>query len=127
MQSEKVELSTLLRKLHTEKAELHSDLTAASDYMLTLEEKVYSANKSNLDLLKQRKKDEEEIANLKSYILEIKARVAIYVPLTEDPVDVKIAEYINNYPDRAKLKIMFMRESAGVYAFGSKRINVEVQ
>jgi hypothetical protein len=63
---------------------------------------------------------------LKAYILEIKARVAIYVPQTEDPVDVKVAEYINNYPDRAKLKIMFMRESSGVYAFGSKRINVEV-
>lgn len=52
--------------------------------------------------------------------------MAIYVPIREDPLDVKLAEYINNYPDRAKLKIMFMRESAGVYAFGSKRINVEV-
>ena len=64
---------------------------------------------------------------MKSYILELKARVAIYVPDREDPVDMKVAEYINNYPDRAKLKIMFMRESAGVYAFGNKRINVEVQ
>ena len=63
---------------------------------------------------------------MKSYILELKARVAIYIPLKEDPLDVKLAEYINNYPDRAKLKIMFMRESAGVYAFGTKRINVEV-
>ena len=52
MQSEKVELSALVRNLHSEKAELHSDLTAASDYMQELEEKVYSANKSTLDLLK---------------------------------------------------------------------------
>jgi hypothetical protein len=41
-------------------------------------------------------------------------------------VDKKIAEYINNYPDRQKLKIMFMRESEGVYQFGTKRIGVKV-
>ena len=95
--------------------------------MAQLEERVYSANKTSLDLLKQIRVDEEEIASLKSYILEMKARVAIYIPIRDDPLDVKVAEYINNYPDRQKLKIMFMRESAGVYAFGSKRINVEVQ
>ena len=94
--------------------------------MATLEDKVYSANKTSLDLMKQLKVDEEELAGLKAYILELKARVAIYLPIQEDPVDVKVAEYINNYPDRTKLKIMFMRESAGVYAFGTKRINVEV-
>jgi hypothetical protein len=38
-----------------------------------------------------------------------------------------LAEFINNYPDRNKLKIMFMRESEGVYEFGSKRINVRVE
>ena len=38
----------------------------------------------------------------------------------------KMAEFINNYPDRNKLKIMFMRESEGVYEFGSKRIYVVI-
>jgi hypothetical protein len=32
-----------------------------------------------------------------------------------DLIDRKLAEYLNNYPDRSKLKIMFMRESEGVY------------
>lgn len=126
MQAEKVELTTLVNKLQSEKAELHCDITQASNYMMTLEDKVYSANKTSLELMKQLKADEEEITGLKSYILELKARVAIYVPNQDDPVDVKIADYINNYPDRTKLKIMFMRESTGVYAFGTKRINVEV-
>ena len=40
-------------------------------------------------------------------------------------IDKKLAEYINNYPDRAKLKIMFMRESEGVYQFGTKRVMVK--
>ena len=42
-----------------------------------------------------------------------------------DQIDKKLAEYINNYPDRQKLKIMFMRESEGVYQFGTKRVYVK--
>ena len=51
----------------------------------------------------------------------------MYVPSTEDNIDVALAEYINNYPERAKLKIMFMRESSGVYQFGSKRVAVKIE
>ena len=36
-------------------------------------------------------------------------------------------EYINNYPDRQKLKVMFLRESSGVYEFGSRRVMVKVE
>jgi hypothetical protein len=90
--------------------------------MSTLEEKVFTANKTSLDLLKQIRQDEEEIESLKNHILELKARVAIYIPVKDDPVDIKMAEYLNNYPERTKLKIMFMREQKGVYQFGSKRI-----
>ena len=117
----------MIATLHSDKEILHVDLNAASEYMSQLEERVYTANKTSLDLLKQIRIDEEEIASLKSYILEMKARVAIYIPIREDPVDMKVAEYINNYPDRTKLKIMFMRDTAGVYTFGTKRINVEIQ
>lgn len=51
----------------------------------------------------------------------------MYIPQKDDPTDVKLAEYINNYPDRHKLKIMFMRESEGVYEFGSRKILVKVE
>ena len=70
---------------------------------------------------------EMETSTLKNYIIDLKARVAVYVPIKDDPVDMKMAEFINNYPDRNKLKIMFMRESEGVYEFGSKRINVRIE
>jgi hypothetical protein len=59
-------------------------------------------------------------------VLDLKSRIAVYIPVKDDPVDRRLAEYINNYPDRQKLKIMFMRESEGVYEFGSKRIAVKV-
>lgn len=63
---------------------------------------------------------------MKNYIVDLKSRIAIYVPVKEDAIDRRIAEYLNNYPDRQKLKIMFLRESEGVYQFGQKRIAVRV-
>ena len=63
---------------------------------------------------------------LKQYIIDLKSRIAVYIPVKDDSIDRRLAEYINNYPDRQKLKIMFMRESEGVYEFGSKRVYVRV-
>lgn len=55
----------------------------------------------------------------------MKSRIAVYIPVKDDSIDHRLAEYINNYPDRSKLKIMFMREAEGVYQFGSKRVYVK--
>ena len=41
----------------------------------------------------------------------------VYLPEKGDRIDQKLADFINNF-DRSKLKIMFMRESEGVYEFG---------
>ena len=68
-----------------------------------------------------------EVETLKQYIIDLKARIAVYIPVRDDPIDRRLAEYINNYPDRQKLKIMFMRESEGVYEFGSKKVYVRVE
>ena len=66
-----------------------------------------------------------EIDQLRQYIIDLKSRIAVYIPVKNDVIDKKLAEYINNYPDRQKLKIMFMRESEGVYQFGTKRVFVK--
>ena len=47
--------------------------------------------------------------------------------MKDDPIDMRLAEFINNYPDRKKLKVMFMRESQGIYQFGSKKVSVDLQ
>jgi hypothetical protein len=72
------------------------------------------------------KDTEVEIEALKGYIIELKQRIAIYIPVKADPIDKRLAEYINNYPKREKLKIMFMRESEGIYQFGTKKVYVRV-
>ena len=43
---------------------------------------------------------QQEIEHLKVYAVDLKARVAIYVPINDDPVDKKLAEFVNEYPDR---------------------------
>lgn len=92
--------------------------------MATLEDKVYKSNVTSLQLLEQLKGMECEIETLKQYIIDLKSRIAVYIPVKNDAVDKRLAEYINNYPDRQKLKVMFMRESEGVYEFGSRKVYV---
>ena len=107
---------------------------------MELEDKFYKSQQTSLMLLQelreseqqveeleaQTSKNDEEVKRLKNYIVDLKSRIAVYIPVKDDAVDRRVAEYINNYPDRQKLKIMFMRESEGVYQFGSKRVAVKV-
>ena len=115
-----------LDEAHNDRAKLQKELKTTTQYMSTLEERMLHANKRALDILKQARELELENATLKNYIVDLKAKLAVYVPMKDDPIDQKVAEFINNYPDRTKLKIMFMRESEGVYSFGTKRVNVVI-
>ena len=65
-----------------------------------MEEKVYKSNRISLEVLKQLKDAEIEIASLQQYIVDLKQRIAVYIPVKEDSIDKKLAEYINNYPER---------------------------
>lgn len=112
----KIEMSEqLIGKLTEAKEKLQKELETASDYLLEQEEKTHKANQTALELLRQLKEAENEIDGLKQLVLEMKSKIAIYIPVKDDVIDRKLAEYINNYPDRARLRIMFMRESEGVY------------
>ena len=114
-------------KLLDEKECLKREVMKASDFIVAVQQKCYESNQLSLELLESLKETEMEVEVLKKYIIDLKSRIAVYIPMKSDPVDKKLAEYINNYPDRQKLKIMFMRETEGVYEFGSKRIMVKVE
>lgn len=51
----------------------------------------------------------------------------VYVPHKTDMIDRALSSYINNYPERKKLKIMFLRVSEGVYQFGSKKVYIKIE
>ena len=44
-----------------------------------------------------------------------------------DSIDIKLAEYINNAPERASLKSLFVRENEGLYMFGTKKTNIKLE
>ena len=67
---------------------------------MQLEEKFYESQTTQLEMLGQMKGNESEIDTLKQYIIDLKSRIAVYIPVKNDMVDKKLAEYINNYPDR---------------------------
>ena len=86
---------------------MQAELENASAYIIELEEKFYSSQQTSLELLKQLKQVEfeneellHEIETLKQYIIDLKSRIAVYIPVKNDTVDKRLAEYINNYPDR---------------------------
>jgi len=48
------------------------------------------------------------------------------LPEREDKVDQALANFINNYPEKQKIKILFLRQSEGVYRFGQKQVQIKV-
>ena len=59
---------------------------------------------------------------MKRLILEMKETGACYIPYYSDPVDEALGEYINSLNDPERVKNLFIRESEGVYLFGTKKI-----
>lgn len=94
--------------------------------MLEQEENTNKANTTALSLLDQLKEADAEIEKLKEYITLLKSQTAQYVPVKGDQIDEALSEYINNYQDKSKLKVMFIRINPGIYQFGSKKICIGV-
>ena len=113
-------------ELETLRMELQDELKASVKYQEALENRVYETNQISLRLLEQIRDQIEEIETLKVYCIDLKHKCTVYIPIKDDPVDCKLADFINNYPDRSKLKVIFIRESAGVYQFGTKKVEVRL-
>ena len=64
---------------------------------------------------------------MKKLIIELKDKSAVYVSITDDSIDRRIAEYINASNDPHRLTKLFIREREGVYQFGSKRVYVKIE
>ena len=70
--------------------------------------------------------EEKEAENVKMKKEVGFMKAGLYIPVKRDNVDEKLADYLNKM-DPSQIKIMFMRESSGVYEFGSKRVMVRVE
>jgi len=52
---------------------------------------------------------------------------AAYIGHSQDTIDKTLTNYITQFPEREKMKIMFLREAEGVYQFGQKRVNIKLE
>lgn len=58
----------------------------------------------------------------------MQTNVAVYIPMKNDAIDKRLAEFINNNPDKARLASMFVRENGeSIYHFGSKKLFIKVE
>ena len=127
IQEENTTLAMQMNELHKSRKEAQMENLKVVAYMEDLEKRMYEANMRSLETMKAMRDQEHENSTLKTYIIDLKAKVSIYLPMKTDQIDMRVADYINNFPDRNKLKIMFLRESTGVYQFGSKRVNIRIE
>ena len=55
--------------------------------------------------------NEAEVETLQTYVKDITARLNVYIPNKTDAIDAKLGNYLNNYPDKRKLKFTFIRQA----------------
>ena len=101
---------------------------------MTFEENLFEAKTIQLDLLRQLRACEQQLRsaeeNAKKAVKlnqELEKEQAIYIAHRHDPIDNALGNYLNSHPERDAMKIMFLRESEGVYKFGSKRVYVKIE
>ena len=70
---------------------------------------------------------EEKIEELLDLNEMLEKNQAVYIARKNDKIDKTLSNYLNKFPEREKLKIMFLRESEGVYQFGQKRVYIKVE
>ena len=51
----------------------------------------------------------------------------MYSPVKEDPIDTKLAQYINSAPPKLRQQMHFVRESEGIYKYGKKRVFMKIE
>ena len=105
-----------------------------NEKIVTIEEEYYTSKTIQLDLLEQLKKLEDqlqkslsEVDKLVKFNKLLENNQAVYIAKKTDPIDIALSQFLNNSQDRDKIKIMFIRESEGIYAFGERRVYIKLE
>jgi hypothetical protein len=60
--------------------------------------------------LSQVKEREQELERMSEYLNDLQRINFIYAGIKNDPIDIKLADYINNNKDHKKASLLFVRE-----------------
>jgi hypothetical protein len=69
----------------------------------------------------------EKIKELNDLVSKMEYTQCIYIAHKTCKIDNALSNFVNGYPERKKMSIMFLRESEGVYQFGQKRIYIKIE
>jgi hypothetical protein len=106
---------------------LRSQIDGNSKVIEGLNDKVYETEKCLIYLKNVVADKEDYVFNLKKMILEMKDKSSVYIPVSDDVIDRRLAEWINASNDPNRLTKLFIRERDGVYQFGTKRVYVKME
>ena len=95
----------------------------ATEKLIQLEEDLFESKTCQNEMLEEMKLLEEKIIRFELEITRLlgltkEAQRSIYRGNPADKIDTALANVLNSFPERDDLKIMFLRESEGVYRFG---------
>ena len=131
------QISDLNSELDTERKtvkDLKFTIQNMNDQIVEMEETIYQFNETQLELVThlenlevQNKLAEKKIRELIASNEDLEKGQAIYIGHRHDKIDTALADFINLWPERQEMKIMFIRESEGVYQFGQKKIHIKVE
>jgi chromosome segregation ATPase len=127
-------LETELEESNEARGHLKYDIEELNEKIITFEEELFESKTIQLDLLDQLKLCEDKLglAEEKIYELlnlneELEKTQAVYIAHKNDHVDQTLGNYLNRFPEKKSMNIMFLRESEGVYQFGQKRVYVKIE
>lgn len=110
-------------KLNAEMAYAQSEIEAANAKIGDMQERLNKAEST--EIAKLMIKQSEELKKMKDREFAIKYQ--IYHGKKDDIIDKTLEQYLNSYPEKEKLKILFLRQSEGVYQFGQKKVYMKIE
>ena len=107
------------------RSSLKANLTEFEEKTIMLEQEQFEMETTQLELVNNLKEVELQNESLEDKINqllhineELEKNQAIYIARKHDKVDQALGNFLNKYPEKNKLQILFLRESEGVYQFG---------
>ncbi|CDW88231.1 gas2 domain containing protein [Stylonychia lemnae] len=102
---------------------------------LNIIQNAYEESQSNLEqsinqqqeLLNNVKEREQELERMSEYLNDLQRINFVYQAAKDDPIDKKLADFINNNQIHKKASLLFVREQDGVYSYGKRRVFIKIE
>lgn len=64
---------------------------------------------------------------MSEYLNDLQRMSLVYMPVKDDVIDKKLADYINNNQTHKKASLLFVREQEGIYSYGKRKVFIKIE